>query len=243
MRNATPRNSNRLYSQLLSLAALGLCLMQSGCGLIPSSDNRHQESAHVLPPAYDSMSPMPGSANGTIYQPSTSLALFEDQKAKRVGDILTINLAESTNATKSSSTSTSKSTDASIGSATLFGHEVTSNGVPLLSGSLSGDQGFSGEGGASQSNRLEGSVTVTVIQRLPNGNLVVRGEKWLTLNQGKEFVRVSGIVRPVDVLSDNSISSEKIANARIEYAGKGALADANSMNWLARFFNSPWLPF
>ena len=184
-----------------------------------------------------------GAPNGTIYHASSSLALFEDQKAKRIGDILTINLAESTNATKSSSTSTSKSTEANIANATVLGYPVTRDGVPILSGNLNGDQSFSGEGGATQSNRLEGSVTVTVIDQLPNGNLFVQGEKWLTLNQGKEFVRVSGIVRTVDILADNSVSSEKIANARIEYAGKGPLADANRMNWLARFFNSPWLPF
>ena len=128
-------------------------------------------------------------------------------------------------------------------SPTVLGYPVTRDGVPILSGSLGGDTEFTGEGGASQSNRLEGSVTVTVVERLPNGNLFVSGEKWLTLNQGKEFIRVSGIVRPLDILADNSISSEKVANARIEYAGKGPLADANRMSWLARFFNSPWLPF
>ena len=126
---------------------------------------------------------------------------------------------------------------------TVLGYPVTRDGVPIFSGNLSGDQAFSGEGWSTQSNRLDGSVTVTVVEQLPNGNLFVQGEKWLTLNQGKEFVRVSGIVRPVDILADNSVSSEKVANARIEYAGKGALADANRMGWLARFFNSPWIWF
>ncbi len=232
-------NDTMMKSLLTALCSL---TMLSGCSMLPGGRNQ-TEPAQAILPAYSTMTPQSGQANGSIYQSSTSLALFEDQKAKRVGDILTIRLVESTNATKSSSTTTSKSTDAAINNATVLGYPVTHRGVPILSGSLDGDQSFSGEGGASQSNRLEGSVTVTVIDRQPNGNLLVRGEKWLTLNQGKEYVRVSGIVRPLDILADNSVSSEKVGNARIEYAGKGALADANRMNWLARFFNSPWLPF
>ncbi|MEM7082007.1 MAG: flagellar basal body L-ring protein FlgH [Pseudomonadota bacterium] len=221
------------------LTLISIALMLGGCALIPRADT----SNDMPPPTrYESGYSIP-EANGAIYQASTSLALFEDQKARRVGDILTITLTEATNATKSSTTSTSKSTAATINNPTVMGYNVTRDGVPILSGNLGGDQEFSGEGGATQSNRLDGSVTVTVVKRLPNGNLHVQGEKWLTLNQGKEYVRVSGIVRPVDILANNSVSSEKVANARIEYAGKGALADANRMSWLARFFNSPWVPF
>jgi flagellar L-ring protein precursor FlgH len=226
----------------LAVLALALACVQ-GCGLVSGSRHDQPDYSQRVPNAYAAGRTEVGASNGTIYSASSSLALFEDQKARRVGDILTINLAESTNATKSSTTSTSKSTEANIANATVLGYPVTRDGVPILSGNLSGDQAFSGEGGATQSNRLEGSVTVTVVDQLPNGNLIVQGEKWLTLNQGKEFVRVSGIVRPVDILADNSVSSEKVANARIEYAGKGPLADANRMSWLARFFNSPWLPF
>ncbi len=220
---------------------LVLCSLLTGCSFLPSS--HEDELSHRMPedPARDI--PPPAAVDGAIWSDGASMNLFGDLRASRVGDILTINLVESTNATKSSTTSTSKSTDVSVANPTVFGRPVTRDGIPLFGGSVDSDQSFEGEGGATQSNRLEGSVTVTVIERLPNGNLYVRGEKWLTLNQGKEYVRLSGIVRPVDILSDNSVSSEKVANARIEYAGKGALADANRMNWLARFFNSPWLPF
>lgn len=225
------------------LLVLTLCVALGGCAL--SSGDRYDHAAYSqqVPDAYAVGRTLPVNANGAIFQATSSLTLFEDQKAKRVGDILTIDLVESTNATKSSSTSTSKTTEATIANPTVLGYPVTRDGVPILSGNLDGDQSFAGEGGASQSNRLEGRVSVTVVERLPNGNLFVRGEKWLTLNQGKEFVRVSGIVRPVDILADNSVPSEKVANARIEYAGKGPLADANRMSWLARFFNSPWIWF
>ena len=183
------------------------------------------------------------SSNGSLYQPHASVPLFADLRAGRVGDILTIVLDEQTNATKSSTTSTSKTNSINSADATILGFPVTAGGNPLFSTSVDSSAEFEGEGGATQSNRLEGSVTVQVVERLPNGNLVVEGEKWLTLNQGREFVRVSGIVRPIDIEPGNSISSQKVANARIEYGGRGALANANRMNWLARFFHSPWMPF
>ncbi len=229
------------YSVPLIVALASLAFL-SGCGST-RMDERGIYPSSSQPNPYGTFSAPVGNVNGAIYRPTVGLALWEDQKARRVGDILTINLAESTNATKSSSTTTSKSTAATIVNPTVLGYPVTRDGVPVLSGNLGGETEFTGEGDASQSNRLEGSITVTVVERLPNGNLFVSGEKWLTLNQGKEFIRVSGIVRPLDILADNSISSEKVANARIEYAGKGPLADANRMSWLARFFNSPWLPF
>ncbi|MFK8029901.1 MAG: flagellar basal body L-ring protein FlgH [Gammaproteobacteria bacterium] len=241
MNSVTNNPSARRLLPVVMLVAS--TLSQVGCGTMKAEESMRTESNSMDMYNYGRNELITDGVNGSIFQSSTSLALFEDQKAKRIGDILTINLVEATNATKSSSTNTSKSTAATIANPTVLGYDVTRDGVPILSGSLGGDTEFTGEGGASQSNRLEGSVTVTVIDRMPNGNLVVRGEKWLTLNQGKEFVRVSGIVRPVDILADNSISSEKIANARIEYAGKGPLADANRMSWLARFFNSPWIPF
>jgi flagellar L-ring protein FlgH len=84
---------------------------------------------------------------------------------------------------------------------------------------------------------------VTVAQRLSNGNLLVRGQKWIAINQGKEYVRIQGIVRPIDIDPDNSISSLKVADARISYGANGALADANKPGLLARFFNMPWMPF
>ena len=108
---------------------------------------------------------------------------------------------------------------------------------------IGSEQGFDGKGDSQQSNRLDGSITVTVVSRLPNGNLLVRGQKWMKLNQGKEFVRIEGVIRPIDLDRDNSIPSWKVADAKIAYGGSGVLNDANSMGWLARFFNSPVMPF
>ncbi|MGQ0528862.1 MAG: flagellar basal body L-ring protein FlgH [Panacagrimonas sp.] len=180
---------------------------------------------------------------GSIYNAGSSFVLFEDPKARVQGDLLTVLLIEKTQAQKKASTSTSKTSKVGIENPTIAGLPLSDKGVGVGSFSLEGSRGFDGQGDTSQSNQLNGSITVTVVERLPNGNLVVSGEKNLELNQGSERVRLSGIVRPVDIRPDNSITSDRIADARIQYVGRGALADANAQGWFSRFFNSPWFPF
>jgi flagellar L-ring protein FlgH len=204
----------------------------------------------VTPPAepdYSATWPEPAPSqtdgNGAIYQAGHDVALFENAVARRVGDTLTIRLTEATNASKSSSTTTKKSTSADMPGPIIAGRPVTVNGTEVLNMSVDNKAQFDGEGGSSQSNRLQGDITVTVAQRLPNGNLLVRGQKWIAINQGKEYVRIQGIVRPIDIDPDNSISSLRVADAMIAYGAKGALADANTPGLLSRFFNLPWLPF
>jgi flagellar L-ring protein FlgH len=187
--------------------------------------------------------PTAAQANGAIYQAGHDIALFENAVARRVGDTLTIRLNERTNASKSSTTSTAKSTNIDIPGPIIGGRPVTANGVEILNTQVNNNSEFDGEGASTQSNRLEGEISVTVAQRLPNGNLLVRGQKWISINQGQEYVRIQGIVRPIDIDPDNSISSLKVADAMIAYGGKGALANANSPGLLARFFNLPFLPF
>ena len=177
-------------------------------------------------------------AGGSIYQANTGMRLFEDLRAARVGDILTVRLVEQTIASKSSNTSTSKSTEAALTNPTIFGRPVTRNGVAILNGSLSGEHTFDGAGASNQSNSLVGDITVTVVERYPNGNLRIRGEKWVTLNQGREFIRLSGIIRPYDIEPDNSVLSAKVADAQITYSSKGVLAAANRMGLISRFFQS-----
>jgi flagellar L-ring protein precursor FlgH len=106
-----------------------------------------------------------------------------------------------------------------------------------------GDRTFDGEGSSSQSNSLQGDITVTVVDRLPNGNLVISGEKWLTINQGEEYIRLTGVIRPYDIEPDNAVFSNRIADAQIAYSSKGVLAAANRMGWLSRFFQSAMYPF
>ncbi|TXH06009.1 MAG: flagellar basal body L-ring protein FlgH [Nevskiaceae bacterium] len=180
---------------------------------------------------------------GAIYAPGGGIALFEDQHARNVGDVLTVLLVETTTAKTSAATNTAKDSSSSVGAPTVFGMPVTVNGKSVLSASLDSTHKFAGSGDSSQSNTLQGSVTVSVIGRQANGNLIVRGEKHLSLNQGAETIRIEGIVRPADIASDNTVPSSRVADARISYTGKGALAESNSKGWLTRFFSSPIWPF
>ena len=218
---------------LASLAALALL---AACASAPSQD----EPMRLPPEALASAQP---SSAGAIYASGGAMTLFEDQKAHRVGDLLTVQLVEKTNAEKKANTSTAKKTSDSIVNPTLFGRPLTVNGTGVLGFDLGSDQSFNGGGASTQSNTLSGSVTVLVTRVLPNGNLVVRGEKEVALNQGRERVALEGIVRPIDISAANTITSDRVGNARISYAGSGAVADANAMGWLARFFNSVLFPF
>jgi flagellar L-ring protein FlgH len=182
-------------------------------------------------------------ADGAIFHVGYSAALFENPTARNVGDTVTVILQEATAATKSSQTDTAKTTKDSLAAPTVLGNNVTIHGTPILSGSLNNANSFSGSGDSKQSDSLVGDITVTVVKRLLNGNLLVRGEKYVDINQGSEFVRLEGIIRPIDISAANTIPSSEVADARIAYGEKGALADANRPGLLARFFNSPWLPF
>lgn len=196
------------------------------------------------------MAPVP--TNGTIYQAGYETVFFEDIKARRIGDILEVLLTESINASKSASTSTSRTNESSITNPILLGSALKFDTPKLphnagrssdLGASLSSSNEFDGSGDSSQSNSLKGSISVTVVDVLPNGNLVIKGEKWLTLNQGDEYIQLAGIVRVVDITANNTVNSNQIADARITYTGKGVINDANSMGWLSRFFISIVAPF
>ena len=181
--------------------------------------------------------------NGSIFQAGRSIRLFEDNKAFRIGDVLSVTLSESTNASKSAATNTSKGNEVETSVATVFGSTgPTIDGNLALTNSLDAERSFAGSGDSAQSNSLSGEIAVTVSDVLPNGNLVVRGEKIIGLNQGSEFIRLSGMVRPQDVSTDNIVLSRKIANARIYYGGGGVVAESNAKGWLARFFDSPLFP-
>jgi flagellar L-ring protein precursor FlgH len=182
--------------------------------------------------------------NGSIFQPGRSVRLFEDNKAFRIGDVLSVTLSESTNASKSAETTTSKEEEIDIDVMAILGSLGPSiNGNNVLDNDVNGERDFTGSGDSEQSNSLSGEIAVTVVDILPNGNLVVRGEKLIGLNQGSEFIRLSGWVRPQDISSENTVMSRKIANSRIYYGGGGVVAESNTRGWLSRFFDSPLFPF
>ena len=192
--------------------------------------------ARVLPP------PIPRT-EGAIYQTGQQMELFVDLKARRVGDLLTITLNEVTNASKNATTTTAKTTTVANSAPTILGQSLTIKGAPLLSANLSGADAFTGTGTTTQGNSLNGSLTVTVVEVQPNGNLVVEGDKSLKLNQGDEYVHISGVVRTPDIAPNNTVTSDKLGDAKISYWGKGVIDSSNRMGWLARFFNSAFSPF
>ncbi len=180
--------------------------------------------------------PTAPAANGSIFQTSVGYTpLTSGARATTVGDIITIVLVERTQASKSNSADTSRS-----GS---FGLTPPSTGVlsKLFSPSdvaMGGNNGFTGKGAATQSNALSGEITVTIAQVYPNGTMLVKGEKALTLNRGDEFIQISGLVRQADISPDNRIASTRVADAKIIYKGKGEIANASRQGWLQRFFSA-----
>jgi flagellar L-ring protein precursor FlgH len=220
----------------MSLVACALC---AGCASVSETS--------APGPDYSSVRPLPDAEPvalpGTIYRAGSGGELFMDLRARAVGDILTIDLVEQTTASKESSTSTARGSNVDTGFPIFAGRPITSSGTDILNAEFGSTNTFDGAADASQSNSLDGSITVTVAERLANGNLLVRGEKWITLNQGEEFIQVQGIIRPVDIGPDNTVPSTKVADARITYSGKGNLANSNKPGWLQRFFNTPWFPF
>jgi flagellar L-ring protein precursor FlgH len=178
---------------------------------------------------------------GGIYQADYDVRLFEDPTARRVGDVLTVTLNEQTNSMQRAQNQDQKEDSISISLPTLFGLGGLLFGADMKT-AMESKKEFKGSGDNSQRNRLNGAITVTVVEVLPNGNLKIRGEKRIALNQGDEFVRLSGIVRPADISSNNIIDSQKIADATFMYTGEGATADASTQGWVTRMLNSPWFP-
>lgn len=220
---------------LLPLLLSGALLLLQGCAtVIGARPGEYPPAMPAQPVAAEETS------DGGLYQSASSITLFNDVKARRVGDTITILLNERMQASKSASTDASKDTTVDTGNPLLLGSAVTRNAKEILSNQWETEQAFSGSGSSSQSNQLDGSITVTVAEVYPNGNLLVSGEKWLTLNQGEEYVQVTGIVRPADISTDNSIPSFKVADARITYSGNGAVADSNRPGLIARLFIKFW---
>ena len=222
------------------LVSMLACVVLQACAVAPQSDD--VMAGGDFTPAYPQAEIGTPTA-GAIYNAAATFDLFMDLRARQVGDILTVLLVERTDASKESSASAAKDTDLDTGMPIFGGQMPTHNGNPIMNNQFEGSRSFDGSADASQSNRLDGSISVTVAGRMPNGNLLVRGEKRITINQGAEYIRLEGIVRPVDNGPDNTVPSTKVGDARISYSGRGTLDDANRPGWVWRFFNSPWFPY
>ena len=227
-----PHASSTLWLRLLLALIL---VVLAGCNSAPKRD---PEFAAVAPM---SIPPVP-QGNGSSFQAGFERAWFENIRARRIGDILVVNLVEETEASHENSGTVNKSNDTSISNPTIFG-KVLGLGSFNLGSSLASDSSFAGDGDNEQKNELTGSITVMVTEVLANGYMRVRGEKRIGMNGGNEYVRVSGIVRPEDIDLRNTIDSTRIADATLIYVGDGQVAKASTMGWLAKFFISAVMPF
>jgi flagellar L-ring protein precursor FlgH len=242
---ATPGARKRGRTQRHSCAKLVGPLLLSSCVLL-------QSCAWNTPPAttHQPMTVRPSPrqdliANaGAIYQPDAGrLILYEDRRARFVGDTITILIQENTSASKKSSANASRNGSTALTVPSVSGLPIGAlQGLQGIDVEAASKQSFSGKGDAASNNLFTGSLAVTVIEVLENGNLLVSGEKQVTINQGTEFVRFSGVVNPVYIQADNTVSSTRVADARLEYRGTGYVSEAQTMGWLGRFFMSVW-PF
>jgi flagellar L-ring protein precursor FlgH len=205
-------------------------LLLAACGTTPSTITQGPSTARPVAPAVQTTS------NGAIYQAAAYRPLFEDRRARQVGDILTIAINEKTQAGKQASSSGSKTGSADASISALLGLSATTLNRATVT--ASSDNQFEDESALNSSNSFSGDLTVTVVEVLANGNLVVAGEKQIGFDKGIEYVRLSGVVQPDTILAGNTVPSAKVADARIEYRTSAKLDTAEVMGWLARFFLS-----
>lgn len=218
--------SKTLIKSLRLCAVSGAFVGLTACG----STYIEEQNSMAYQPVYPAPVPAQmGFASGAIYNPSQAGLFATDRRASRVGDILTVSFAERFQATKSQNAANTKATDMALSLPNVLGIDRLSTG--LATGTT---QNFSGTGSAAQSNSLTGQMSVTVARVFDGGNLEIIGQKKLTLNNGDEYIRVRGIVRPEDIASNNVVLSDRIANAEIKYIGAGDIADTGKVGWLQR---------
>lgn len=225
--------SSRTNRGASTLATLVVLILLQGCTAMsrPRAIPDDPEFAPVRPQAMMQRD----RASGSIYQVSRNYNFYGDTVALNVGDVLTVTLQESTRASKNADTRIIKDNEIKLPEPNILGKSNFGIGT-----SLNNERDSKTRADADQSNSLAGSITVSVTEVLPNGVLRIRGEKWLSLTNGEEYIRLTGLVRPRDIQPDNSVASNRIADARIAYGGTGDFDQANQMGWLARFFNSEW---
>ena len=207
-----------------------LVIMLSGC----AQHNADRVSID-FEPMYPQEMPLVETNNrsGAIFNATRGNLFSMESRAQMVGDIITVQFAESFQATKSQNAATAKSNDSSISLPTALGTPELST---KLGSSLANT--FSGSGSSAQSNSLNGQVSVHVVRVFQNGNLEILGQKKLTLNNGDEYIRVHGIVRPKDINEKNIVSSDRIANANIQYIGAGDIAASGKKGWYSKILDT-----
>ena len=214
-----------------NLIFISILFFVNGCSTyIEEANNKHFTP---LTPSFEEFNKDEPS-NGSIYSTSSAGLFSSDRRAKKVGDILSVTLSETFSSNKAVTNSSGKTDN--------IGVEVGPTGIMRnfagLGGSASKTNSFSGSMATNQSNSLSGTLSATVVRVFPNGNLEIKGQKKLRITEGTEYIRLTGIIRPQDISTSNSVSSAKIAEAQIEYVGAGILDSASKPGWGSAFFRA-----
>ena len=219
----------RAATTLLAAAALALL---SGCLAVTPPRVEMAETA----PAWPTAVPAPVVRNGAIFQPAHYRPLFEDHRARLVGDTLLVSIVERVSAAQSSKSSIGKTGKITGGISALPGVSQGAFGRAKIEGGTANT--FDGKGETENTNDFSGTITVTVVGVLPNGHLMIAGEKQIGVNSNVDVLRFTGQVDPRTIQAGNTVQSAQVANVRVEHRGRGAQADANAVGWLSRFFLS-----
>lgn len=226
----------------LIIPLLGVIL--TGCA---STDEVVQHPAQMNDPYYAPILPEEPDDevvdSGSLFRGAFSDNIYADTKAKRVGDIISVQLRENTQASKNAKTEFGRDQNYNLNPVVGLGGNNVNIGGDAIQLGVNSTNDFKGDSKSDQSNSLSGTISVSVLKVYANGNLLVRGEKWIALNTGQEYLRLTGIIRQQDISADNSIASTKIANARIEYSGTGSFQGGQQPGWMSRFFASTVWPF
>jgi len=238
---------NTLSNKYTSVVVLVLgATIFTGCSSTPERMERMSYA-----PSYPlNISQKAQPSNGSLYQ-AGAMTLFNDARAHRVGDIITIALSENMSANKKDEAKYNKSNSQDFGVTTPFSvttpNNIVGGAINAITGPAQGlslgygsTGSFSGKSDVKQNSSLTGSIAVTVVEVIPNGNLMIRGEKWITIHDGDEVVQFAGIIRPEDIQPDNTISSEKVADVRLVYKDVGMAGDTArsgvATQWLTKYW-------
>ena len=229
---------NKTYVIKTTLIAI-ITMNSFACSLLKKVEEKKNE----FEPTEPVVVLRPREETGAIYQEHIQTGLFDDLNAKNIGDVITIVINENTTAAMKANTSATKDNTVDLPSPKLAGETVTKDGKEIMNNEFTGDREFNGQGNSQQNSNMTGILSVTVAKVLPNRNLVVKGEKLVTLNQAEEFIRFSGIIRPQDIAPDNTVESTRVADVRVIYSGDGPISEANKMGVLGRFFQGRTWPY
>ncbi len=234
MRASVARRSVARHAAAALSCVLALLLAACAAPRAPVAANA---PTTARPQPYD---PLAAAPTGGIFRANSNVFLFEDRKPRIVGDLLTIQINENLNASQTANSSTEKKTAATAALPKITG--LLGKNINGLKLAASGDNAYNGSGQTASTGLFTGTITVTVIEVLANGNLVIAGEKQIGIRENSETLRLSGVVDPAFIQPGNLVSSTQIADVRLDYRGGGYIEEAQIQGWLGRIFNS-WSPF